>query len=956
MRAAKIFFLLALACGAAHAQPVHFTVVQTCGTESYTVGDVRPGTMDQNGKICAYGVGGGGGGSNMATDGSNATSGALGNITGAASANAHYVIVGPTSGPAGTPTFRALISTDLPNLSSTYCPVSGGCASAGLATDGSNATSAALANIAGASSTSQNYVLAGPTSGSGAPTMRALTPGDVPSPADVALIATGSSTTRNATDRAAAVYNIRDYGAQGTGGTPATVGSLYPGATLDSLVATVVNGKTPFAQLNNPAVGLTFSMTTTASQGAPGTTLQFKNTFTFPSIWSATVAKWQQPTTGYFVLTTDNSGMGVTGTCIAANTKVTAVDRDPASGTYGQVTLNQNTTGGSGCASGTSITFKITSAQLTARTMDWLGLQAAYAAAWYQGAPGLTTAGTVGAEVYAPAGKYSINAVVVNPGNSNNGTGSNTGTVSLLLRGDGLRNTTFNWNSDLGADACGIIEGLRAGGNGNQQYLGFSMVGPGGALTYGTFPASMNGLCSGELTIRDSVDISGFHYGQATVLDHWKVYRSHSTLNGCGIAFAAYSQAYGNATIEDSPMDGNSVASICIAEGNAIDSSHFSNSDLGHGPFGVYEEPHLANFSGTPAFTGCITKSIWENMWVEFTGNEFINCHPTTTDGAIDNNVFIAGGDADINGGYATNWAAKPNAAVVDGYDYQGNTMLGTRWSFAYGGVTDAIVKCGSGSCTNNAFRGDTVQNLSSDATKPAFLGNASSGNSFYTTAGNGYWRQAYGSVGSNVPASINTFGYVTAYADGQGFAGVTASACGDGLACPVVRNDINVQLSKVDTSQVCNYGQPIAFSTAGATCVLDSRQAPVGKATFDNGASGVFVQIDTAVVEGNPGMQAGVTAAGSGGNTSCTALTNSFVEFTTVASGNCFDLPGDWPTGESITVFNRGGQTIAAHPAARADSTGVQIEGNGNGTSVNLTNGSDAVYVRRSTTQWRIQ
>jgi hypothetical protein len=84
--------------------------------------------------------------------------------TGATSTSQSYAFIGPTSG-SGAPSFRALVAGDLPTISLT----SGVSGTLPIANGGTGATS-----------TTANYVFAGPTSGSGAPSFRALTIGDMP--------------------------------------------------------------------------------------------------------------------------------------------------------------------------------------------------------------------------------------------------------------------------------------------------------------------------------------------------------------------------------------------------------------------------------------------------------------------------------------------------------------------------------------------------------------------------------------------------------------------------------------------------------------------------------------------------------------------------------------------------------------------------------------------------------
>jgi hypothetical protein len=119
-----------------------------------------------------------------------------GTLTGTlATQTANTVWVGPTTGAAATPTFRALVGADLPNPSVTTL---GGIQStvgashqwiSSISTSGvPGLAQPAFTDISGTiasaqfGSQSQNAVLAGPTSGSGNPTFRALVGGDLPKP------------------------------------------------------------------------------------------------------------------------------------------------------------------------------------------------------------------------------------------------------------------------------------------------------------------------------------------------------------------------------------------------------------------------------------------------------------------------------------------------------------------------------------------------------------------------------------------------------------------------------------------------------------------------------------------------------------------------------------------------------------------------------------------------------
>lgn len=87
---------------------------------------------------------------------------------------ANVVLAGPPSGGAVAPTFRALVTADMPAGTGTVTAVSG---SSPLASSGGATPAISIANQAA------NKVLAGPTSGgSGAVTARALVPADLPAP------------------------------------------------------------------------------------------------------------------------------------------------------------------------------------------------------------------------------------------------------------------------------------------------------------------------------------------------------------------------------------------------------------------------------------------------------------------------------------------------------------------------------------------------------------------------------------------------------------------------------------------------------------------------------------------------------------------------------------------------------------------------------------------------------
>jgi hypothetical protein len=85
--------------------------------------------------------------------------------TNAATAVANTIFAGPSSAGPSAPGFRTLVASDIPSIS--------------LST-GVTGTLPIANGGTGATSTTQNYVFVGPTSGSGAPSFRALVAGDIP--------------------------------------------------------------------------------------------------------------------------------------------------------------------------------------------------------------------------------------------------------------------------------------------------------------------------------------------------------------------------------------------------------------------------------------------------------------------------------------------------------------------------------------------------------------------------------------------------------------------------------------------------------------------------------------------------------------------------------------------------------------------------------------------------------
>lgn len=104
-----------------------------------------------------------------------------GTSIGFASQTAHFVFIGPVSGGAATPTFRALITSDLPTGTGTVTSFSAGTLSPLFTTSVATATTTPALTFA-ITNQNANIVYAGPASGAAAaPTFRSLVALDIPS-------------------------------------------------------------------------------------------------------------------------------------------------------------------------------------------------------------------------------------------------------------------------------------------------------------------------------------------------------------------------------------------------------------------------------------------------------------------------------------------------------------------------------------------------------------------------------------------------------------------------------------------------------------------------------------------------------------------------------------------------------------------------------------------------------
>ena len=742
-------------------------------------------------------------------------------------------------------------------------------------------------------------------------------------------------TPRSLSTRLADVYNVRDYGALGTG-TPTALASQFTAAATASLAAFAaqsVSGATPYAWMTNPAFGLTFSIPTSTDQGGKSSVLTFLTSLSGINNWSATVAAWQDPAHGNYLLQT---GMQVGGSCIAAGTTVTAIGRTQGASGYGTVTLSQSSS--TDCGTGTQITFTLAPSQLQLLTMDWLGLQGAMAAAWLNV--------QAGGSVYIPSGNYIINHPLVNAGGVID---PNVSLPNLDIHGDGVAVTRMQYLTDLGQDSCAISEATRgAPHSSSSTYHDFRILGPYTASRVnGVSPNRMDGLCIGAGARAWDLNIEGMHAGINGIKDHWTIRDSNFANNGYGIYYAPYTSTMGNQSFTDISVAGNTIAGFGISTTDQIDSSTFKNVHTGFSPYGFYREPVLTTITNPIGF---LSNSVLTNVWIEAVGNAWI--YGAGQVGNVVGNVFTGGGFSDVGSQTAYSipngsGGTLPAPAVIYTDVFANNTMIGTNWS-AYGSVSDGIVEA-SQSCFQNAWYDDINFVFNQTAAVPAMrCGPNPQDDRFYNPQGDGLFRRVSTNVTAGEAVSDNGGFQVVPFADGRSFAGITASpAVTNGIVGVVSFSDNTQNVVKADPNQVIASGQPVFATTGGVAGGLDGNGA-VGTAWTGSGAGTATVRVDL-----DPGMKGGATGAATGlaagGTTQSTAtvVRSSTNQFSTVASGSGAML-GIVPVGASVTIYNDGVNVLRVFPPL-----GGQIGAAGVNVGVPLAAGASGTYRRIAATLW---
>lgn len=210
------------------------------------------------------------------------------------------------------------------------------------------------------------------------------------------------------------------------------------------------------------------------------------------------------------------------------------------------------------------------------------------------------------------------------------------------LQGCGMHATTLTWSSDLGAGAyaisCGPTTATQANGLGRYgltMYLGyfadFAMVGPGGAITLGTAPASMSGICWGSRRNLYRIYIKGFYAGLDIVGDN-AVFENVRVLN---CYYGAYWNQqsdflYGDLVFRKCFLGDGAMAAIGLHNAsNGIKGSHFNSCYISDSPYGILLE------AGGGSFPGIIGDAVFDNCMFEHIGNAMIHEENVTKKGVI---------------------------------------------------------------------------------------------------------------------------------------------------------------------------------------------------------------------------------------------------------------------------------------------------------------------------------
>jgi hypothetical protein len=563
------------------------------------------------------------------------------------------------------------------------------------------------------------------------------------------------------------------------------IGSAY-GGSLMSLAAHVgVGGLRPFAWVTDAVYGLAFVRAISTDQVHPGLELRFASTAGLIGSGGEII----------------EPGMTASAACLPRGDAVRSVAPTV-------VVLEHPST--AACILGTAITFTVSAEQVQALEADWLGLQAAIAAAHE-----LPTGGAV----HIAHGTYVVNRPLVNPG-------ATVDQYSLGHQvdeyGDGVGQTRIVFARDLGPGACGLGEADRGiGSNTRARIRDLRLIGPGVA---GAVEPAMDGFCIGAKELIRRVRADGFHAGVNVLEDHWEIQDSEFAGNFYGIYLAPGGDTFGNGVLRDVFPVGNRMASIAIASSNVLDFATLQNVHLGFGPYGFYREARPA--AGGRMLDGFITDSLLENVWGESIGDGYVFGENGSND-RVQHNVWINSAPVmDTAAAYRLH-DRVPEALVRVGA-WIDNEMIASDFGNPsnYNAVSRAIIEA-SDNIQGNAFgRAPDMVRLSS-AAKPALVAPVVLFNRFTTGQAEGRFMVANKPVSAGEILSEAGYDHAEPAAVGRVLAGVAMSPAAAGEVLAVGDRGL-VRTGKV--REALHAGDPLGLARDDPT---RAAAAPAGGPAF---------------------------------------------------------------------------------------------------------------------------
>jgi len=583
--------------------------------------------------------------------------------------------------------------------------------------------------------------------------------------------AAGASGTKPPPMHASAAAEPAQFGAVGDG-TAHPIGRRF-GATLGALADyTTRDGRHPFAWVSDPGYGLTFVRT-----GRSGGETELA---------ALTFAPAQDRNAAVQIIL---PGMTARADCLPRDESVRAV-------TAHGVLLQRPPL--RPCPADTRVTFALAPGQVQALLVDWLGLQAAIAAA---------RDGVYGGTVHIPPGAYVIDRPLVNPATAEDPDAQR----PVDIRGDGTEQTRIVVTTDSGAGTCALAASDRTGASARSRISDLRLVGPGRRGRLGTSPAAMDGFCLGAKQLLRRARADGFHAGVSVIEDHWEIQDTELTNNLYGVYLAPGGDTFGNGVLRDVILAGNLLASVAVAPGNMLDSATLQNVHLGFGPYGFYRE---AASGGERPIGSFVTNSLLENVWGEALGDGFVTGENHGTD-VVYGNVWINVRPVmDTSGTYRLP-GRTPDALVSVGR-WTENDMIRSDFGDPanYRNVGRALLMAAD-TIQGNAFgRAPTLVDGSSPA-KPALAAPVILLDTFDTGEASGRFMTVTAGVHAGEILADAGFDRADPAAPGRPIAGVALAAGGAGDAVPVASRGL---VSIVKGTEPLRRGTPLGLAPGDPT------------------------------------------------------------------------------------------------------------------------------------------